>query len=264
MQPQYNPVIADIREGVLGWHIWGRLGWRDTRLRYQRTALGPFWATLSLGIFVVIMGVLWSQLWKMDVKVYMPFITSGMIAWLLFSTMTIEGCATFSGSDLLIRQLRIPYTVLACSVVWRNLIVFGHNLLIYALVFVYAGLPLAWSMLLIIPGILLLSLNGLWIALLLGLICARYRDIQQLIQSLLQIAMFLTPIFWTPAQLQGRFVILADYNLLYHYIQLVREPLMGQVPALWSWIVVCAATLVGWTLTILLHGRFRRRIAYWL
>ena len=264
MSPQYNRVFDDIREGLLAWQIWGRLGWRETRLRYQRTVIGPFWTTISLGIFVIVMGVLWSQLWKIDSKTYLPYLTSGMITWLLFSTMTTEGCASFSSSELLIRQLRVPFTMLACSIVWRNLIVFAHNLLIYVFVFLYAGIPLTWSTLLIIPGLLLLCLNGVWMSLVLGLICARYRDIQQLVQSLLQIAMFLTPIFWSPEQLQGRMLTLVDYNLLYQYIELVRAPLLGRAPHAWTWIMVGGATILGWLAMLYLHGRFRRRIAYWI
>jgi ABC-type polysaccharide/polyol phosphate export permease len=195
---QYGRVFSDIKDGFLAWRIWGRLGWLETRLRYQRTIIGPFWTTLSLGIFVGVMGVLWSQLWKIDARDYMPFLTSGMIAWTLFSALTVEGCTTFSASEGLIKQLRISYTLLACSIVWRNLIVFLHNLIIFALVCVYADKTPTWSTLLVIPGLLLLCLNGVSIALALGLICARYRDVQQLTQNLLQIAMFLTPIFWKP------------------------------------------------------------------
>jgi homopolymeric O-antigen transport system permease protein len=265
MTPQYAPVFADIRDGLLGWEIWGRLGWRETRLRYQRTIIGPFWTTLSLGIFVGIMGILWSQLWKMDVKAYMPYLTSGMITWLLFSQMVVEGCGTFSGAENLIRQLRIPYTLLACSIVWRNLLVFFHNFVIYALVFVFAGVPLTWSTLLVIPGIVLLCLNGVWFSLVLGLICVRYRDIQQLIQSVLQIAMFLTPIFWSPQQLgAGRSALLVHYNPLFQYIEVVRAPLLGQSPDAWAWLYICVLTIAGWVLTLVLYSRFRRRLAYWL
>jgi ABC-type polysaccharide/polyol phosphate export permease len=264
MTARYAPVYNDVREGLLGWQIWSRLGWRETRLRYQRTTLGPFWTTLSLGIFVVVMGVLWSQLWKIDPKTYMPFLTSGMITWLFLSTMTIEGCATFSGAEMLIKQMRISFTLIACSIVWRNVIVFFHNLLIYLVVFLYSGLPLTWSLLLIIPGLMLLCLNGVWIALVFGLICARYRDIQQVVQSLLQVAMFLTPIFWTPSQLQGRARVLVDYNLLYQYVEVVRAPLLGRAPEPWTWFIVCTATVVGWSLMLFLYSRFRHRITYWL
>lgn len=264
MQIQYEPTFADIKDGTLAWQIWGRLGWRETRLRYQRTVIGPFWTTLSLGIFVLITGFLWSHLWHKDVKSYLPFLTSGMIAWLLFSTMVSEGCNTFVASELLVKQLRVPYTMLAWSIVWRNLVVFGHNLLIYVVVVIYAGVPITWATLLLIPGLLLLSLNGLWITLTLGLICARYRDIQQVVVSLLQIAMFVTPIFWAPSQLKGRIVVLANYNLLYHYVEIVRAPLMGLAPPALSWAVVIAATVAGWWLTVALYARFRRRLPYWL
>jgi ABC-type polysaccharide/polyol phosphate export permease len=265
MIPQYRSVFIDIRDGIVGWPIWGRLGWRETRLRYQRTVIGPFWTTLSLGIFVGIMGVLWSQLWKIDVKTYMPYLTSGMITWLLFSAMVIEGCATFSGSENLIKQLRVPCTLLACSIVWRNLLVFFHNLLIYALVVLLTGVPVNWNTLLVIPGLILLCLNGVWFSLVFGLICARYRDIQQLVSSVLQIAMFLTPIFWSPQQLSaGRSAVLVHYNLLYQYIEIVRAPLLGQAPDAWAWLTVCGATVLGWLLMLVLHSRFRRRLAYWL
>lgn len=264
MTPQYGKVLIDIREGALAWDLWGRLGWRDTRLRYQRTVIGPFWATLSLGIFVIVMGILWSQLWKMETKTYLPFLTSGLITWFFISAITTEGCGTFSDSEMMVKQLRISYTMLGLSVVWRNLIAFGHNLLIYALVFLYAGKSLTWSMLLIIPGIVLLCVNGAWISLVLGLICARYRDVRQLVTSLLQISMFLTPIFWTPEQLRGRVSILADYNPLYHLVQIVRAPLLGQAPDTLNWIVAGGIAILGWAVMFLLHARFRWRIAYWL
>ena len=264
MTPQYGPVFADIKEGFQNWKVWGRLGWRETRLRYQRTVIGPFWTTLSLGIFVGVMGVIWAQLWKMDTKTYMPFLTSGLITWFLFSVTVTEGCATFISSESLVKQLRISFTMLACSVVWRNVIVFFHNVIIYVLVFIYAGLPVTWSMLLVIPGLILLCLNGLWIALVLGLLCTRFRDIQQLVQNLLQISMFLTPIFWTPNQLQGRPIAFVNYNLLYQYIEIVRAPLLGHAPDAWSWIMVGMATVAGWALMLWLYGRFRRRLAYWL
>src|SRR3954454_19471008 len=165
MQAQYGPVFVDIKEGLLAWPIWGRLGWRETRLRYQRTTIGPFWGTLSLAIFVGVMGILWSQLWHMEIQNYLPFLTSGMITWLLFSALTTEGCGTFSGSEPLVKGLRVSYTMLACSIVWRNTIAFLHNLIIYVIVAVFCHVSITWSTLLAIPGLLLLALNGIWIAL---------------------------------------------------------------------------------------------------
>jgi ABC-type polysaccharide/polyol phosphate export permease len=260
----YNVALIDIVAGARATEIWGRLGWRETKRRYRRTVFGPFWSTASLAIFVVTLGLVWANLWQMDPKVYLPFLTSGMLCWTLFSTICIEGCAGIVGYEALIKQLRISYTLLACAVVWRNVIVFLHNLSIYALVCLYAGVSISWSMLLSVPGLLMICLNGLWIAILLGAVCARYRDIQQLVGSLLQISMFLTPILWSPDQLKGRATALAEFNPLYHLIAVVRDPLMGKSPDLLDWCVVVFITISGWALTVYVLSKFRHRIVYWI
>jgi ABC-type polysaccharide/polyol phosphate export permease len=260
----YQVALIDIVSGALATSIWGRLGWRETKRRYRRTVFGPFWSTLSLAIFVVTLGVVWSNLWHIDPKVYLPFLTSGMLCWTLFSMICMEGCGGITGYEPLIKQLRISYTLLACATVWRNVLVFLHNLSIYAVICLYGGVSIAWAMLLVVPGLALLCLNGLWISVLLGSICARYRDMQQLVTSLLQISMFITPILWSPDQLKGRALLLADYNPLYHIIAIVRDPMMGKLPSSLDWLVVAFITIFGWMLTVYVMSKFRHRIVYWL
>jgi ABC-type polysaccharide/polyol phosphate export permease len=264
MTPQYRTVLVDVAQGLTDWDMWGRLGWREARLRYQRTLIGPFWTTLSLGTFVIVLGIIWSRLWNQDPKAYIPLVCSGMIAWAMFSSIVNEGTNLLISGRPLIIQLRISYTLLACALVWRNVIAFGHNLIIYIPVCFYAGIPPSWAMALTIPGLALLCLNGIWISLVLGLACARFRDIQPLVSSLLQIALFITPIFWSPQQLPGLLGQFEQYNVLFHYIEIVRGPMLGHAPDLWSWFVVASTTLLGWGLTVYLFGRFRRRIPYWL
>jgi ABC-type polysaccharide/polyol phosphate export permease len=244
--------------------IWGRLGWREIKRRYRRTVFGPFWTTLSLAIFVVTLGLVWASLWNQDPKAYLPFLTSGVLCWTFFSTICIEGCTGVVGYEGLIKQLRVSYTLLACIIVWRNLIVFAHNFCIYLLVLAYSGVAPSWQMLLIVPGLFALCLNGLWIAMLLGAVCARYRDVQQLVASLLQISMFLTPILWSVDQLKGRAAIIAAFNPLYHLIVVARDPMLGKMPDALDWYVVGLITVFGWLLTIYVISKFRHRIVYWL
>ncbi len=260
----YAVAFIDVVAGIQAREIWGRLGWRENKRRYRRTVFGPFWTTVGLAMFVVALGLVWSNLWHVDPKAYLPFLTSGMLCWVLFSTTCAEGCGVIIGNEALIKQVRISYTLLACATVWRNVIVFFHNLFIYVLICIYAGVPATWGTLLVFPGLALLCLNALWIAILLGAACTRYRDIQQLVSNLLQIALFLTPIFWSAEQLTGRASILANYNPLYHLIEIVRDPLMGRVPDMAHWVVVGSGTLLGWTLTIYVMGKLRHRIVYWL
>ncbi len=255
---------VDVIAGMLAVDIWGRLGWRDTRRRYRRTVFGPFWTTVGLALFVTTLGLVWSNLWNRDPKVYLPYLTSGMICWVCFSTICTDACVTFVAAEKLLRQLRISYTLLACANVWRNVVYLFHNLSIYVLICFYGGVGVTWATPLVIPGFALFFLNAIWITMLLGALCARYRDIQQLVSTLMQIALFLTPIFWSPDQLTGRTMILAKLNPVYHLIEIVREPLLGKVPGQSHWLFVILLTIVGWILTLQMLTRFRSRIVYWI
>ena len=59
--------IRDIRDGILLWPLWGRLGWNDILQRYRRSLLGPFWLTASMAIMVVSLGVLYANLFKTEI-----------------------------------------------------------------------------------------------------------------------------------------------------------------------------------------------------
>ena len=264
MVAQYKIALSDVAGGLSNWKMWGRLGWQETKRRYRRTVIGPFWTTLSLSIFIVTLGILWAQLWKQDPKAYLPFLTAGMLAWGLVSTIITEGCSSFIAAEGLIKSMSFSYTLLTCAVVWRNFIVFLHNFVIYVGVMLYAGVAVTTNTMLILPGLFLISINGIWVCILLGMMCSRFRDIQQIVSSILQVSMFVTPIFWAPEQLGARFSKFVDFNPLYHYVDIIRSPLLGRAPAMLSWEMVVAGTLVGWALTLFVYSRFRRRLPYWL
>jgi homopolymeric O-antigen transport system permease protein len=264
MTPHYDDSFADVFNGVTNWRMWSRMGWQELRRRYRRTVIGPFWTTLSLGVFIFTLGFLWAHLWREDPKAYLPFLCSGMITWVFISSIVTEGCSAFTSAESLIKQINVPYTLLICTVVWRNLMVFIHNFVIFVLLVPYAGVLVNGNTLLVLPGMLIICLSGIWVVALLGMVCARYRDVQQLVTTLLQIALFLTPIFYSPAQLQGGMVSIAQYNPLYHYIELVRLPLLGQLPSALDYAIGIGGTVLGWAFTFDLYSRFRRRVPYWL
>jgi lipopolysaccharide transport system permease protein len=58
--------------------------------------------------------------------------------------------------------------------------------------------------------------------------------------------------------------IFVQLNLLFHYIEIVRAPLLGRVPAAETWYVVIGTAIVGWAIVFYLYSCFRRRIPYWI
>jgi ABC-type polysaccharide/polyol phosphate export permease len=255
----------DLLRGLTRWELWGRLGWLDVKRRYRRTVIGPFWSSISLTVYVSAVGAVGAGLWHENLHQYLPFLVAGFTTWMLISTLINEGCLLFISAAHLFRQIGFDYSILVYALVWRNFIVFLHHFVVYAvIVLLFAPEVLGFTTLLAIPGLFLVFLNGLWSVLLAGLLCLRFRDVQPLITNIVSVAMFVTPIFWPPDSLDGgkRFVFV-DLNPFYHVVDVVRSPLLGNIPSQETYAAVVLITIAGWTLTYLLFRRFRSRISYW-
>ena len=263
--PLKKSAARDLIDGARRVDLWARLGWLEVKRRYRRTTIGPFWSVISLTVFVITIGTVGAGLWNQDPFVYVPYLTTGMLVWTMIATSLNEGCSIFIANANLFRNSRCDFSILAYALVWRNLLVFLHHLAVYALVvLVLAPHLLGAATMLLLPGLALLVLNGVWVALLLGMVCLRFRDVQQLVASVLQIALFITPILWPIDQLRGTArMVFVHLNPLYHCIDVVRAPLLGNAPSPGSYLAVVVLALLGWSMTYLLFRRFRERIPYW-
>ena len=260
---QAELALLDLVQGARARYLWGLLGWRDIRRRYRRSVLGPFWLTISMGVFVAALGTLYGALLKIDLANYVPFLALGFIVWTLISGMITEGCTAFTGAEGIIKQTHQPLSVHLYRIIWSNFIIFCHNFVIFVVVAILFSLWPGWTGLLALPGLMFLCLNGVWAGLLLGIVSARFRDVPPLVASIMRVAFFVTPIIWMPSLLPGRAVLL-DFNPFFHFLELVRAPLLGQVPGLVSWLAVVGITLGGWLVTFVMFRRYRWRIAYWV
>ena len=241
------------------------LGWHDIRSRYRRSVIGPFWLTISMGVMIATIGIVFGQIFNTPMNEYLPFLAAGIILWAFITGMITEGCTGFIDAEGTIKQLPIPLFVHILRVLWRNLLTLAHNILILPLVLFVMGKGIGLEALLAIPGLLLVSLCLSWVALLFAMLCARYRDLVQIVASVLQVAFYLTPIIWIPSLLPDRMgATFLQLNPFYHLLELIRAPLLGVMPGLTSWLVVLGMVGVGWTFTLLVFSRLRHRVAYWL
>lgn len=265
LKPLAVTAAEDLLDGLKRWDVFARLGWYEVKRRYKRTIIGPLWGTLNLSVFILALGTVGGGLLNRNFSDYLPFLATGMILWVMVSTIIAESSTLFISSHSLFRQMRFSYSILAYALVWRNFVVFLHNLAAYFLVFAITVPHLiTWSTLLAIPGMFILLLNAVWAALLLGMICLRFRDLQQLIATFLQIGIFVTPVFWPPESLSGfRRLIFVDLNPIYSLMEVVRAPLLGTVASSQVYWTAAAITVIGWTVTFIFFRTFRKRIAYW-
>lgn len=254
---------SDLAEGLLRWRLWSQLGWHDIRKRYRRSVLGPFWLTLSMAVMVASLGLIYGTLFRLEIHGYLPFLAIGLATWTFIASVLNEGCVSFIELEPLIKNVRIPMSLHILRALWRNLIIYAHNSVIFLGVALVFEVRPGATALLSVAGLALLLVNAGWIMLLLGMICTRFRDVPPIVASVIQLLFFVTPVMWKPELLGDRRYLIA-LNPFYHLLEIVRAPLLGQVPGWESWVVGLLFALAGWAFTFVCFTRFRKRIAYWL
>ena len=256
--------IRDVKDGIAMWRLWMRMGWMDIIRRYRRTKIGPFWGTMSTAAFIGTMGFLYAGIFKQDLHEYLPYLSSGFTVWIPLASMITESTGTFIAVEGIIKQTNLPFTVFVWSALVRNLIVFLHNVQVFVFVAIIFRVDVTWNTLLIAPALLLLCINAIWIGSVISILCTRYRDLQPLLGTIVQMTFFLTPIFWSPGQAGRVRTVFVDFNPVYHFIDILRSPMLGKAPQMVSWYIVGGITVVGWMFMIFCYNRYRHRIILWM
>ncbi len=257
-----------------GWRqraLWGHLGWQDIRQRYRRSVLGPIWITISMAVTAVALGVLYAGLFGNELSVQLPYILVGFIVWAFIGGCISEGSEVFIANEGLIRHLPAPLSVHVYRLIWRQTLFFVHNLAVYVVMLVVFPQSLTWASLTAFPALLLLMANGAWAALLLGIVTTRFRDLTPITQSVVQLMFFLTPIVWiyedlvnSPNPAIAERARLVEFNPFLHFVEMIRQPMLGHDQQLRHWVVVAVITVVGWGVTLFALRRYRSRISYWV
>lgn len=261
---QFSMLLSDIRGSLRLWPFWLHLGLEDILKQYRRSFLGPVWISINTAIFIGAFGLIGSQVFKIDVQTYLPFFCISHVLFLFLSQSISDSCQTFIAAGPFLKQTPYPKVSFALRLVWRNLLMLGHNLPIALIILLISGGVEKIQFFPFLFGLGFAAICGVLVACILGAICARFRDVPMIVNSLMQIALFLTPVMWQPSQLSPRGQLLVQINPLAAFLDIVRAPVLGQAVDSHSYL------MAGLSFVLLLIGFFtvflqsRRRLAYWL
>jgi len=264
----FRRAVGDLTEGIGRHQLWLHLGWQDIKQRYRRSLLGPIWITIATGTTAVAMGGLYSKLFHLELSKHLPYVTLGLIVWGLISSSILEGAEVFVANEGLIKQLPTALSVHVYRLVWRQALLFAHNIVIYVIIAMIYPKPWSWADLSVIPALALIMLNCIWASLVFGIVGTRFRDIGPLLNSIVQLLFFMTPIVWNEETLAqqgaGHWDKIIELNPLLHYLDIVRAPLLGAQQDLRHWVVVIVLTVIGWVLAAVAMRQYRSRVPYWV
>lgn len=261
--PKLGVAVADLREAASRTPLWSRLSWIDIRNRYKRSVIGPFWVTISMAVMIAALGTIYSQLFGMAIQEYVPFIACGFLIWNFIAGVLNAAGRTFIEMEGIMKQIPLPVSFYALRSVSTEAILFGHNFLVYLAVAALFQIPLGWETLLALPAFALIVLNAVWVVIVLGILCLRFRDVIPIVANLTQIAFLVTPVIWAAELVKNRRMIV-DANPFFHLVEILRAPLLGKSIDPVNWMVVGSMAVVGWIVAFLCIGYTKRRMPYWL
>lgn len=239
------------------------LAWADTKARYKKSVIGPFWPTLTNVFGILCLGLVWGKLLNQDMQTFIPQLTIGLIVWQLISGVLTDGPQTFIRYSGMIKNVFMPTWFFSLRALAKHLINLIHNLIIIVAVMVYYHVPLTQHTWLVLPGLILVVLNLFWLQHGLGLIGARFRDIELLIISVVPMLFFLSPVLYRADRLPTALNIVW-LNPLSYMIEAIRTPLLGHAPQPLTWLVLLGLLFIGGSLSWLYQQTKAKNLAFWV
>lgn len=205
-------IITFLSELYCSREVLSQLVTQQLILRYRRTALGYLWTLINPLLMMSLMAVVFSTLFKVDVKVFAVFLFTGMIPWNFFSSVSTQSGSAFIQNEGLINKIYLPKAIFPLSIAFA---LFVDSLLSFLALFVIIialGGQLGWPLLFLPVSFLLLFFFTLGFALIMSIATVFFRDLQHVILVAMQGLFFLTPILYKHDALAGKVAWLVGMN----------------------------------------------------
>ena len=236
----------------------------DLKLRYRRSFLGGWWNLITLLITMGALGFIWSNIFKTDLKEYLPYFASGYIFWNFITALINEGANAFIASESLIRQSKVPLQVYVVRIILKNLIILAINCTVLILIFIILNIHITiYGMLMSIVGLLLGLLLITPAVLTLAIACARFRDLPQVIANVMQLMFFVTPIMWKRELLSADYQWIAEWNPLLLVLDVIRGPLLSIQPSLEEYMFLVGAIIFVSSVGGVVFRRYKKQLPFW-
>jgi len=253
--------LKDIRTALHKRALWLALAREDIGDQHRETILGPLWILLNyllyVGAFLIIFGD------RTGVSNFPLYVSTGMLIWLVMQDVVLQGVMLFRRETRYIKGTTLPLTVYIAKLTFQVVIRFAYAAVGWIFIAIYLGFPADGSFLFTLAGLLVVmsAIPGAITIFAIG--GAYFPDLIHIVNNLMRIGMFLTPIFWAPLD-HGVRSMLYVWNPFTHFLEVVRQPLLtGTLPMLSLGVSLTLVAILSLIALILLSA-VRRRIAYLL
>ena len=246
------------------WDLALSLALQDIRDRFARTVLGPFWIVISNAMLVVGITIVFGALFKTDVADFVVYVALGIALWTFISTI-MTGASSYleSGKNILFTY-NLPWSMQITRKVFVEAIILGIHLLIAIPVILITQSDLGLISLVILPGVLLNLIFGYGLALIIASFGVRYSDLSHALESVMLFLFLFTPVFWLESALGPTRSIFIHYNPLFHFLEIVRAPILDQAIPIDSFVIAFVLAALTLCVGIFVYNKRKGQIGMWM
>lgn len=251
--------IDDLAAGLRHHRVWVALASEDITDQHRRTSLGPFWLLVNYLAFVATF-IMFFNLGDGSAY-YAVYAATGLLVWLYIAEVVTVSVNLFEREQSFITGTTLPISVYVFRAALQSAIRAGYALGGWVLVMLFCGVTPQPGWLLALLGIaivLIATPPTIIVCAFCGLV---FPDSQHIINNLMRIGMFVTPVFWVDPGIGGVRGLFYHYNPFTYFLDIVRVPVLEGRLSLRALVACVLVTLVMWLLALLLLGKYRRRVS---
>lgn len=235
---------------------------RDLQIKYKGSVLGFAWSLLHPLVMAAVYTVAFRFVLRVPIEAFPLFLLSGLLPWMFFASALGAATSSIVDNGTLVRKVAFPRAVLPLGAVSSQLVQF---LLMYTVIVPVAlvmGVGVSPALSALVPLILLHAAFTTGLALLLATAYVHVRDARHLLDVLLQIWFWLTPIVYAVSFVPENVGRWLQWNPMLHFVTAYQDiAVRHDVPSLATFALLTTLAIVSLAVGWLVFGRAQRRFA---
>ncbi|MEK5104447.1 ABC transporter permease [Cytobacillus sp. FSL M8-0252] len=261
-----SAMMTVIKEQIANFYLIRRLSLYELKSSNNNNYLGMLWELLNPGIQITIFWFVFGYGIRggsdVDGVPFFHWMVAGLIVWFFINPSISQGSKSIYSRIKMISKMSFPMSVIPTYVIFSKLYPHIALTIIITIIFQFSGFPISVYYLQVPYFMFASVILLLAISLITSTLSTIVRDVQQIIQALLRIMIYMLPILWVTFKLPESLQAVMKLNPVYYLVEGYRHALLGQgwyitesiSYTLYFWLIVLVLFFIG----SILHLKFRR------
>lgn len=204
----------------------GELIARDIKTKYRKSVLGVLWTLLNPLFMMIILSVVFSNLFKFDVEYFPVYLLSGQLIFNFYSEATTASMSAIMDNGSLLKKIYVPKYLFVLSRVFSSTINLLASFTALILVMLAMRVELHYTVLLVPIPLIFIVLFSVGVGLILSAITVKFRDIMHLYSVFVTALMYLTPVIYPMSILPAWLKPIVNLNPITNILLMFRDVML--------------------------------------